>query len=136
MPEHEQSGWGTGGGRGEGASPFGWDGFGWSGGGNVAGTGSAKDHARAVWSRSVHVGRSAWTAPTLGQRIAGVFMLAFVVGIALLIIVPAVVIGIVVILLAALYAFIRSAFRSMSEGAKSHGSGGRKNVRVMGKSGE
>jgi len=83
MAQEESSGWGTGGGRGEGAKPFGWDGFGWSdGSGNASSTGNVRDRARVAWARSVNVGRSAWSAPTIGQRISGIIILALVVGLA------------------------------------------------------
>jgi len=138
MAQDETSGWGTGGGRGEGAKPFGWDGFRWSDGTDsvpgAPGTGNAKDRARAVWARSVHVGRSAVSSPSLGQRLVGILMLALVIGLAILIIVPAVVIGVLVLVFVVVYAFVRKAFRSMAEGANARN--GRKNVRVVGKSGE
>ncbi len=138
MAQDETSGWGTGGGRGEGAKPFGWDGFGWSDGtDSVPGSGSTKDRARAVWARSIHVGRSAVNSPSLGQRLAGAFMLALVIGLAILILVPAVVIGILVLAVCVISAFVRSAFRSMAEGANARNARNeRKNVRVVGKSGE
>ena len=129
MPDESPSGWGTGGGRGEGADPSGWDGFGWA-----AGTASPRDRARSMFARSVYVGRSAWTAPSIGQRIMGVLVLAMIVGLAVLIIVPAIAIGAVILLALLLYALVRGAVRSMMDGANARS--GRKNVRVMTRSGE
>lgn len=131
MNTSDHTDWGTGGGRGEGAGPSGWDGFGWSDG-SGASSGSARDRARAMWARSMYVGRSAWTAPSLGQRIVGVLVLALIVGLAVLIIVPAMLIGVAVIALAAVYALVRGVFRSFTSGGGSGADAGRKNVRVMG----
>ena len=87
-----------------------------------------------MFARSVYVGRSAWTAPSIGQRIMGVLVLAMIVGLAVLIIVPAIAIGAVILLALLLYALVRGAVRSMMDGANARS--GRKNVRVMTRSGE